>query len=59
MLIPTRQCQDFQIVVTKMCRIRNHNNVAQKLRKMKNIHRNKIYLKKNIYLNKQFKVCRD
>ena len=31
----------------KMCRINNHNNGAQKLKEMRDIHRNKIDSEKN------------
>ena len=48
-LIPRCQFLDFQIAL-KMCRINNHNNVAQKLKEMSDIHQNKIELEKNIYI---------
>ena len=48
-LIPRCQFLDFQITF-KMCRIKNHNNVAQKLKEMRDIHQNKIELEKNIYI---------
>ena len=48
-LIPRCQFLDFQIAF-KMCRINNHNNVAQKLKEMSDIHQNKIELEKNIYI---------
>ena len=47
MLIPRRQCQDFQTVF-KICCISNHNNMAQKLKEMIDIHPNKIESEKNI-----------
>ena len=50
--VPRRQCQDFQMAF-KMCSINNHNNVAQKLKEMTDIHPNKIESEKNIHINKQ------
>ena len=51
MLIPRCQCQDFQLAF-KMCCINNHNNVAQKLKEMTNIHSSKIESREK-HLNKQ------
>lgn len=48
-LIPRCQFLDFEIAF-KMCRIKNHNNVAQKLKEMRDIHQSKIELEKNIYI---------
>ena len=51
MLILRCQCLDFKMA-SKICRINNHNDVAQKLKEMTDIHRNKIELEKK-HLNKQ------
>ena len=45
------QCIGFHMAF-KMCHIKNHNNPAQKLKQMTDIHQNKIELDKN-HLNKQ------
>ena len=47
MLILRCQCRDFQMAFN-MCRINKHNNGAQKLKEMTDIHRNKIESEKNI-----------
>ena len=40
------QCRDFQMTF-KIYRMNNHNNLAQKLKEMRDIHRNKIESEKN------------
>ena len=40
------QCGDFQMAF-KICHMNNHNNVAQKLKEIRDIHRNKIESEKN------------
>ena len=46
MLILRYQCLDFQMALNEMCCINNHNNLAQKLKYMTDIHQNNIKLKK-------------
>ena len=43
----------------EMSRVNNHNNVAENLKEMKEIHQNKNLSKKNIYMNQYDNVCRN